>query len=319
MMEVLDLKGGSLSSTRLIKDNQIWYVEKRVSRSQEREYGYVRWYSQLKKHLRLSKRNPHLYPKIYKVVSDNDNSLYQMEWLQGYVDLKTYLAKTPASKVKTENIVSSLFEAFSLVHQYNYGIIPGLQDLYVYEEIFQKLDDAFTFSEDFKKFCENKFIDFFGNRVPSAIFNLDKLKSVIGQASLDEMDILGNPTLENIMYNESNNSIKFIDLYDESIIDNKVLDYSMVLQCSNSHYGYLNDRRVYVEDNQVWHDLDIPHNFSNFNQAFNARLNDTERAMAGFFEITQFIRMLPFKVRAANLEHAKYFYAYASFLLAKLA
>ena len=45
---------------------------------------------------------------------------------------------------------------------------------------------------------------------------LDELKGFFSKLELDEEFILGNPTLENIMYHPLRRKLKFIDLYEES-------------------------------------------------------------------------------------------------------
>ena len=49
MKVITTFKGGSLSSTLLMQDNKDMFVRKTVSLVENREYGYQRWYSQLKK------------------------------------------------------------------------------------------------------------------------------------------------------------------------------------------------------------------------------------------------------------------------------
>jgi len=120
------------------------------------------------------------------------------------------------------------------------------------------------------------------------------------------------------MYSPSENRIVFIDLYEESIVDTKFLDYSQVLQCSRSLYGYVNDRQVIVEGNAVSHNLTIPNSFKEFNQLFEQGIDPGDRATVDIFEATQFIRMLPFKCFAGDINKAKFFYVHACYLLDKI-
>ena len=46
---MVKLKGGSLSSTYLMENEKGKFVRKMVSTKENREYGYMRWYSQMKK------------------------------------------------------------------------------------------------------------------------------------------------------------------------------------------------------------------------------------------------------------------------------
>jgi hypothetical protein len=110
------------------------------------------------------------------------------------------------------------------------------------------------------------------------------------------------------MYSFDENKVIFIDPYEESIIDSKLLDYSQVLQCSRSLYGYINDRKVDVKYYTVSYSSPIPKNFKVFNDMFEKRLATECTA----------IRMLPFKCAAGEFDKAKYFYLHACHLLNKV-
>ena len=49
MKLIKELKGGSLSKTQVIKIDNNLFVRKKISISKEREYGLVRWQSQIRK------------------------------------------------------------------------------------------------------------------------------------------------------------------------------------------------------------------------------------------------------------------------------
>ncbi len=64
-------KGGSLSSTALI--NHPTYskcILKKVSNKVNREYGFVRFSSQIKRHSQLYDSEPELFPKILEIGID---------------------------------------------------------------------------------------------------------------------------------------------------------------------------------------------------------------------------------------------------------
>ena len=64
-------KGGSLSSTKLINHPKFKKcVLKKVSNSSNREYGFVRFCSQIKRHSQLQNAEPELFPKILEVGID---------------------------------------------------------------------------------------------------------------------------------------------------------------------------------------------------------------------------------------------------------
>ena len=72
MTIVMPLKGGSLSKTYRLPQYDI--VGKEVKIYKEREYGFMRWYSQTKKMQRLSALHPDLFPKILSVHADDEKA-----------------------------------------------------------------------------------------------------------------------------------------------------------------------------------------------------------------------------------------------------
>jgi len=119
------------------------------------------------------------------------------------------------------------------------------------------------------------------------------------------------------MYSPSDNIVKFIDLYEEGIIDCSELDFSQILQCSHSHYGFINDNSVVVDSNMVSHNLIVPQALQDFNKVFESKLSNFDMRILRIFEATQFIRMLPFKCAAGDIIKAKYFYTHACYLLGR--
>ena len=120
------------------------------------------------------------------------------------------------------------------------------------------------------------------------------------------------------MYSEEEGRVVFIDTYDESMWNTKYLDYAQVLQCSRSHYGFINDRDVRINGNDVFNPNKITENFEIFNKHFTPNVSEEKQQLIDILEATQFIRMLPFKLLAGDLNKAKYFYVHACYLLGKV-
>ena len=319
-MGIKKLKGGSLSTTYNITNSEGSYVMKQVSREKEREYGFMRWYSQAKKQQRLNKLHPEYVPPVTHIRSHDDVPLAElwMPYLEGYQDVKTILSTMKLTDGQIFKISKAIWRGFDAIHSNTYDAIDGAGSLYFSEEVSQKFIDAQSSSEEFEKFTRKINFDYHGKIVHSIYNYLYDLEQYFYELKLPfEQDILGNPTLENIMYSFDEDKVKFIDLYEESMIDTRFLDYSMVLQCSSSYYGYINDNQVKIDDGSVSHDLKIPENFEWFHRHFESDLPAEHRKLIDILEATQFIRMLPFKVKAGNIDHAKYFYVHACYLLGK--
>ena len=315
-MKITRLKGGSLSSTSLMENGDDKFIRKAISTKDNREYGYVRWYSQLKKLQRFAGTG--LYPKVLKVGTTDSGAYFDIEYLKGYRDIKTILTEDTLTVPQIEQINEAVWRSFDNHHRKMYLPIKGAGALYFKEEVIQKLSDAFKY-QNFYNFYESGLLDAFeyNGRITHGIQNfLPELKNFFDELNFTtEETIHGNPTLENMMYSFEEDKVIFIDPYEESCIDSRLLDYSQVLQCSRSYYGHINDNEVTVDGPSVGYHGDIPNNFIVFNKRFEDKIDVADRKTVDVLEATQFIRMLPFKCAAGEMDKAKFFYVHACHLL----
>ena len=142
-MKITKLKGGSLSSTSLYEDGNKKFIRKSVSTKDNREYGYVRWYSQLKKLQRFGDTG--LFPKVLNVGYENNTAYFDIEYLEGYRDIKTILIEDSMTYDVVEKIHDAMMRAFDNLHRKMYIPNPGGPKLYFKEEVAQKLSDAFKY------------------------------------------------------------------------------------------------------------------------------------------------------------------------------
>ena len=322
-MKCTKLKGGSLSSTSLYEDDNTEFIRKEIQTKVNREYGFIRWYSQLKKLQEL--QDTGLFPKILGVGTTKSTAYFDLEYLRNYSDVKTLLSDKVLTDNQIKEINNAIWRAFKQLHSTKFIPNKGAPKLYFKEEIEQKINDACMY-ENFHKFHTKGVLgsyEYNGLIVHGLNNYLNELENYFSELNLtSEETIHGNPTLENIMYSFDENKVIFIDPYEESIIDSKLLDYSQVLQCSRSLYGYINDRKVDVKYYTVNYSSPIPKNFKVFNDMFEKRLaiecTAKEIQTINILEATQFIRMLPFKCAAGEFDKAKYFYLHACHLLNKV-
>ena len=313
-MRSIKLKGGSLSSTYYHGVIGEEFVRKSVNRDVNREYGYVRWYSQLKKLQRYNTQYPNLFPQVLRAGIHDNNPYFDIEYLDGFQDIKTTLAIKSLTEYEIANISEAVWKGLNQLHSIKHKSTVNVGKLYFVEEVQQKLNDALKVPE-FEEFYDMGTHAYFGGIIHGLSNYMNELENYFSELKIvEEENIHGNPTLENIMYSFDENRVVFIDPYEESIIDTKYLDYAQVLQCSRSYYGHINDNQVYVEGGGVGHRLAIPKNFSLFSRHFESKINH-EQMLIDVLEATQFIRMLPFKCLAGNIDKAKYFYVHACYLL----
>ena len=200
-MKVTQLKGGSLSSTSLYEDGDRKFIRKSISTKDNREYGYVRWYTQLKKLQRLAETG--LFPKILDVNYSNNSAYFDIAYLEGYRDIKTILSEDKLTENQIEKIHDAMMWSFDNLHRKMYIPNPGGPKLYFKEEVTQKLSDAFKYPTFYNFYELGTFNTFeYNGQITHGIQNfLPELKNFFDEMELiTEENIHGNPTLENMMY-----------------------------------------------------------------------------------------------------------------------
>ena len=150
--QVIKLKGGSLNSTSLHINGDEKFVRKLISTTANREYGYVRWYSQLKKLQRFNELIPGCVPKVYDAGITEEGAYFDIEYIDAK-DIKTLFKENALSRYQTEKMHKSLWFAFDRLHCHEYAPNSNSLKLYFHEEVLQKLIDARQF-EEFEKFYQ---------------------------------------------------------------------------------------------------------------------------------------------------------------------
>ncbi|KKN07151.1 hypothetical protein LCGC14_1070110 [marine sediment metagenome] len=317
-MKKTKLKGGSLSQVWLMEpDMGHPFVRKQVSLTKNREYGFQRWYSQLKRQERYAKMFPGIFPDVldYGVLSDSI-AYFDMEYIANSITVHDHLLVTDDSKV-IDGIVEMLFITFDTMHQHSWKCARNPIELYFHEEVTTKLNDC-QGHPDFDKFANADYIIFNGIEVKPITKQLEKFKRYMVEyfTLTDQTFTHGNSTLENILYVPSTKKMVFIDPYEENIIDSPLCEYSQVYQSANSKYELYNAEIPVIGDHTVEMEIPDAPGLELFNLKFrrelNNRLRQDDMRLVDLLEISQFIRMLPFKVQSGNADMMIFFFAHAS-------
>jgi len=319
-----EFKGGSLGKTALIQSNSgELRVRKSVSSKLNREYGLVRWHSQFKRLQRYEQLVPNLFPKVLEVGCQGEEYYFDIEYLESFCDLKSYLCNTKLNLSEISEIASRVISLASGMHrQLKLETFPGSLALYYQEEVLQKIDDAMQIKE-FQEFMDYPIFSFNGSKYLNIKEHFNWLHVFVAQNLVtSECLTHGNLTLENIMINPESGVLQFIDPYDENIVDCPEADFSQILQCSSSHYGYLSGLEAKISGAEVTLNYVPPESLVSFNQVFRSEIEKSgfklNQELMAFFHMSQFIRMLPFKVKVNEMKKAKLFFVIACKLAQEL-
>lgn len=294
------LKGGSLSGVYLTDG----IVRKECRMDVHKEYGYRRWQSQLKRLQRYNQMFPGLFPNVLDYGMKGDVAYYDMTHVKGMTAYEYLTEEKDRSRI--DWFWRKLQDAMSRMHDI---VLPSGVDavkLYFREEVQQKIRDAQD-NVRFHSALRSKRLVFAGEDVPSFLYVMDEFGTLLESCYNETQETYshGNITLENVMYNPSDGKITFIDPYEENVIDSYLCDYSQILQSCNSNYELYNAKgwdAMPSEGMLYFREIFMGH----LRQYHPAQLNAIH-----LFEISQFIRMLPFKM---HFDEGRMwdFYGYAS-------
>lgn len=310
------LKGGSLAGTYLIESDCGKFVRKQISRSSEREYGFQRWYSQLKRLQRYEILFPELFCRVKRYGLENELAYFDLEFYEGAFNCQEYLMTCTDDK-EIELIFNLIIDGMKMLHSVNIPSCKESISLYIEEEVSQKISDCLH-DDEFLKFYNLDHITFKGEKIPSfrSMYRDYRSTSIDLYTAPIESYTHGNITLENILYLKDKKSVIFIDPYEENIIDNLYNEYSQILQSCNSHYEIYNNANINKDEIENV-DIKVPYGIKKFDKLFKGfmknNLSDQEIKIVRSFEISQFIRMLPFKMKV-DKEKSFLFYCLASYL-----
>ena len=304
------LKGGSLSKTIIIKKNNKKYVRKLVDIENNREYGFYRWFSQFKKLQRLNAIFPSIFPKVLSSGVRNKNYFFDIEYFEKSRNCYEYLCEEDNEK-KIILVLNKILNNLKKVNQERYPSVLGSQNIYFKEEIKRRIN-IFKLDKVGKKFLKNKYFLLNGQIVRNSVNKIllwlenNKLNFTLSKESYTH----GNLTLENILYIPQSKKIIFIDPYEENFVDSQLQEISQLLQSCNSNYEILCNAKLVIEKNKIESNFTVPKGIKIFNSKLHkfikSKYTNNEIKIIKFYEMAQFIRMVPFKLKN-NPDSAKLF------------
>lgn len=315
------LKGGSLSGTYLLEEGGLKRVRKHIALNENREYGFVRWHSQLKRLQRFGQLFPGVFPTVLDVGREGDHAYFDLEFIDGSVSGFAFLASDPTA-ADVQAYFDALVRTMDQLHSVRRPSYTRALDLYLYEEMERPLSIC---AEDsgFRAFLQHETVVFNGMEVPSLVRALPRLYEVGARhyRSPWECYTHGNLTLENTLWVPDQRRVWFIDPYEENIADTVHNEYSQVLQSCHSLYEIYNELEPEVLGNQITLKAPPRPGVESFNRLFDAwlraRLTPDDLHIVRLYEVSQFTRMLPFKLHVAK-DSMIFFYGLASALADRL-
>lgn len=312
-MDKVRLKGGSLSGTYLCRPaGGTPFVRKDVSLVSNREYGFQRWYSQLKRLQRYESLFPGVFPRLLDYGRDKDLAYFDLEYIPDSVTVHEFVTHT-TDKAAIDRVLAELIATMHKMHRIELKSTAAPIDLYLHEEVEVRIN-ACRGNARFKDFTKSGKVVFNGQEVAGLATVVDEMRSISREAYRHTTETFthGNITLENLLYQPATHRVVFIDPYEENVIDSVLAEYSQIYQSSNSKYELYNAGTPRIEGNRA--DLVLAPNegLDYFNARFTewlkGRHDRYDLTMVKLLEVTQYARMLPFKM---EIDEPKMLFFYA--------
>lgn len=234
---IKELKGGSLSSTSVVSDGNRKFVRKSISRKLNREYGLVRWQSQIRKLQSLNKYLPESSVSIELMGVNDDSYFYDVPYYEHSMNcVEALLAGEPV-----DLMVEKTSDLLLRMAAIGYGTSRGALAVYLSEEVRAPLDIAFELSSQAHLPLKGHERMLFKESVSRAITIVDNLLQRVENIEIRESLTHGNLTLENMLWDPRTKSILLIDPYAETYCETIIGDVSQLLQSAKSGYEIISE------------------------------------------------------------------------------
>ena len=297
MMEIIKkLKGGSLSNTIVFSDCNKKFVRKSISRNSDREYGLVRWQSQIRKLQLLNKYIPESTVAVSLAGHCDDFYFYDIPYYENSMNCVEALLQGEPEELIAEKVAIVLSKMAAI----EFHSAPGSLALYISEEIRSPLSIALKLANEDHLPLDCQELNSFKEEIFKAFSIVDKLLHQVKNLAVRESLTHGNLTLENMLWNPKSSEILLIDPYAETYCESIMGDVSQVFQSSISGYEFISN----LFENQVYpickYPIDeIPRcltNFANYLTKTVASESWYSEDYLTLFRASQFTRMFPFKL-----------------------
>lgn len=296
MRLVKELKGGSLSRTVVMSSDRSQWVRKYIAIEQNREYGLVRWQSQLRKLQILRARFPeHVLPVLGAGV-EKDFYYFDIPYVTNCQNLYEAVLSSESFK----EIAKQLAHVIKMMADCPLEAASGSLSIYFHEELTRPLQNAQKVIDTAPKFLSPEECIYFKSRFDDVLPKLDDITCSYQDHIAAESLTHGNFTLENAIWDYDNHKILMIDFYAETYCESILGDISQIFQSSRSGYEAVSEhfRTSELSITQYPHEK-IPKKLIDFSQYFESLVSEEawyDSDLVNLFLASQFTRMFPFKL-----------------------
>lgn len=296
-MELLKtLKGGSLSRTDVLVQGGRKFVRKFVSSTESREYGLVRWQSQVRKLQILNKYIPESCIKIESMGVLKEGYYYDVPFYETHING----FEAVMNGVSADTIAAETDRLLSKMVEVKLGQSKGALSIYANEEIYSPLCLALRNINNSQLPLNKEESELFRSKVMIGIDIARNIAERLCDEVIEETLTHGNLTLENMLWDAENEKIIVIDPYAETYCETIMGDVSQLLQSCESGYELISS---FYDSNEIdvgsYPKNRIPDSLRKFSIKLLSLIADRtwySETHLNIMKASQFIRMYPFKL-----------------------
>ena len=306
---VKEFEGNSFAKTYLLKDNNMVFVRKHITKDEDNEVHCKKLRRQAEDLERLSFYSPEITPKVYQIVENEFEIYYDMEYLQNYIRLDEIANYTNVritlSKMEDElYCIKKDVEGMDWLTEFMRKKLYAKFNMYEVDETLDWLVNADSVSINGKKYKGLRSL------LESVDHRYVKPKFLC--------PVHGDFTFENVMinYNQSTDGldVKLIDMDGGDYLDAPELDLGKMCQSVMADYKCwrsLDDDDLIFNINDSMNSIECVDTYFSFDKKHVTKMldkwrdilnEDTEGVlMKGmFYMATYFIRFVPFRLNISR-------------------
>lgn len=296
MRMIKELKGGSLSKTVVMSTDKSQWVRKYISIEKNREYGLVRWQSQLRKVQILRKEFPTNVLPILGAGVDQDCYYFDMPYLSNSQNLHEAII----SGASSQKILERLIDIIKTLADCKLPASPGSFAIYLNEELKRPLLCARKELENSPNYLSTIERSYFKHKLDNILAKIDRTISDHGNRIIPESLTHGNFTLENAVWDADQENVFMIDFYAETYCESILGDIAQIYQSSKSGYETINEYFSTSGCSITEYPYEkLPNELTIFSQNFEKIISQEpwyDPTVVELFRASQFTRMFPFKL-----------------------
>ena len=303
-------KGGSFSTIYLIQKNDLLFVRKHIIKTPKNMEHYLRLKRQVEDLKRFYYFSPEIVPKIFHEDDNVFDYYYDMEYLENHKQLDSW-----SNKLLHENVIKKIMQKLTNdIYCFKKKLNENEQIAFVNDFFKEKIEcklDNFSKECDIMNHLINSNEVIINNKIYFGLRTVLKKINILNFKPTFICPIHGDLNFENILYNESLDDVKLIDMEGSRYVDSPLFDLGKLFQTLVARYETWSKIETVMLNTDI-HNLNCIDTFFDYDENDISFILDIFTEILGlsdtvenrkiitnlgiFYMATYFIRFIPFRL-----------------------